>query len=561
MKKITVFIVSLLIISLNSTFAYTEKFKFMIDTMGVPETNVNGKNINEEIYDAYYLFVYGSPLDGYVGQRFKEVEEGLWTKNSGIWNNAGTRGKYWILGENKDGYEVHNHKFPVDIEPPTPPTAWRYAVLNDAVDSWQDQSKYMDEEQKNYMLNTKLMRNDITYDITANDIGLDKIRLENYATWKTKGTLYTQRYDMQNKRWAANFMVPPMAGDAELNSFAEFPNGTDYTVNTDEELNIPINFGAETINLTEFAKKEHVKQIKSELYINNNLISSVDTSGELKVEGSINYLVNGVKTDEVYILNIRVKSSLLTKFTTDGALVDIKDYVITINGKQEESGEELELEEYEEEPIEVKYVREEDYANFKEFPPPYVEDVEVKVSKSGKDNDLLKTRYGGNEFVCAGQTITIKATVVNAPANVTLQFQGDKSITTFDDLTKKFEWDEPRARKVSTFYGSLQGFKSMYQGVVPLKEGDTYDNRTEYKITYIIPYGTKQTLNSWATLRQNSKDAFNIDESKLFSRIAAPYQIVIKAKNALGADTFRVNLDVFERWDTIYNRDISKYTS
>ena len=559
MKKIFLALLIYLFLFSQNCFAYSERFELMIDTMGITHENENHKRINEDVFNSYSLFVYGSPLDGYNGQRFKEVEEGKWTQNAGPWQGVGTRGEYWILGENKYAYEVHNHKFPVDIEPPTPPTKWRYAVIKDAINSWQDQSKYMDEEQKDYMLNSKLMRNGVEYDITANDIGLDKIRLENYATWKSYGTLYTQRYDVNNQKWAANFMVKPLAGNAELESFAVFPNGQEYSLSKeDEDLIIPIEFGARAINLTNFAKKEHVKEIKSELYINGELISNCVTSQELEISSNAEYIVDSEFGDETIILNIKVKSTLLTKFTTDGALVDIKEYVIVINGTTEEPSGEL-LEEYEEEPIKIDYVKEEYYANFKEIPPPYVESVDVKIIKNKKENELLKTKYTGYSFVCAGQTIQITAVVVNGPADVTLQFQGDKSIHTFDDVTKKFEWDEPRSRGVSTFFGTLKEFENMYKDRVYLKEDRVDEEKFIYTITYIIPYGTKQTLNSWASLRNNTKDAFNIDERKLFTRISSPYQIVIKAKNPLGADTYRTNLDVFERWDTIYNRDLSQY--
>ncbi len=173
---------------------------------------------------------------------------------------------------------------------------------------------------------------------------------------------------------------------------------------------------------------------------------------------------------------------------------------------------------------------------------------------------MPKVKNTGKEFVCAGQTIMIKAVVVNAPANVTIEFAGDTSITRFDAITKKFEWDEPRRRKVPTFFTSLKEFETMYSGKVFMKEEDYVDeNSIEYTYTYIIPYETKQTLNSWKTLRNETKDAFSIDESKIFTRRTSPYQIVVKARSETGSDTSRYDLDVFERWDTIYNRDISKY--
>ena len=87
------------------------------------------------------------------------------------------------------------------------------------------------------------------------------------------------------------------------------------------------------------------------------------------------------------------------------------------------------------------------------------------------------------------------------------------------------------------------------------KEGD----ETVFECMYVIPYKTKQTLHSWDTLRIESNDAFEIDEKKLFSRISSPYEIVFKVNGPTGVSTERVKLDVFERWDTLYNRDLSKY--
>lgn len=97
---------------------------------------------------------------------------------------------------------------------------------------------------------------------------------------------------------------------------------------------------------------------------------------------------------------------------------------------------------------------------------------------------------------------------------------------------------------------------SKSNSVPPLK---TIDSTSTYEFIYIIPYETKQTLNSWQTLRNESNDALKIDENRLFTRIMKPYEVVLKAKNVNGADTKRIQIDVFERWDTLYNRDISKY--
>ena len=72
---------------------------------------------------------------------------------------------------------------------------------------------------------------------------------------------------------------------------------------------------------------------------------------------------------------------------------------------------------------------------------------------------------------------------------------------------------------------------------------------------YTVPYRTKQTLESWATLREKSGDYEDIDKNKLFSRISEPYKIKIQ----IGDREYIYEFDVFERWDTVLNRDASKY--
>ena len=105
----------------------------MIDVMNIETATEHGYKLNEEIYDAYNQLVYGNPLMISSTQRWKDVSEGNWTKFGGKWNGIGIRGEYWVLGYNLSEEYVHNHKFPADIEPPTPPTEWRYVPLADAL--------------------------------------------------------------------------------------------------------------------------------------------------------------------------------------------------------------------------------------------------------------------------------------------------------------------------------------------------------------------------------------------------------------------------------------------
>lgn len=539
---------------LSQVYAYSSEFSLLVETMGLEMKNPKGLSLNEEVYQEYSLFVYGSPLQAWSGQRWKEVAEGHWCKGAGAWKGTGIRGEYWILGENYDGKEVHNHRFPVDIEPPTPPTQWRYAVLPDALESWQNANEYMEAGQREYMLTQKLTRNEETFDLTVLDIGLDKVRLENYATWKSKGTVYTQRYDQNQKRWAANFLIPPMAGDAELVGYAEFPQGKEYEVPEEaEHLSIPIVYGAEMTQLTDYAKPEHVKQIKSQLWVNGEKISEVEGTEQLQIEKQTVYSLTKENwpANTVLFIPVEVRSTLVTKFLTDGALVDIQTYTLTVVfGKAPE--EEIPKEEN-------QSVSNETYRNYEMIPPPNITSVEIKRIVEGTEKDLLIAKKTGEKFICAGQTLSFRVKAINLVDTVTLEFDGDTSIHTLDELTKRFEWTEPRSRNQKTIVSSLSQLEKMYRGGFSLTFSEQEGEEAVYVGTYVIPYQTKQTLHSWSTLREQSQNAFQMEEEKLFTRIKRPYQLVFKAKSATGADTKRINLDVFERWDTLYNRDLRSY--
>lgn len=79
-----VFSVLLMFMIFNKSYAITDNFKFVIDTIGVPRYNVYGKELNEEIYKAYNVFAYGVPedLSSKDGQRWKNSKYGLWSKRT-----------------------------------------------------------------------------------------------------------------------------------------------------------------------------------------------------------------------------------------------------------------------------------------------------------------------------------------------------------------------------------------------------------------------------------------------------------------------------------------------
>lgn len=192
------------------------------------------------------------------------------------------------------------------------------------------------------------------------------------------------------------------------------------------------------------------------------------------------------------------------------------------------------------------------------LPSPKINSIEIKRLENGVEKPLLISKKTGNKFICAGQTIIfrVKATM---STRVMVEFEGDTSITKFDELTKLFEWTEPKKRNEKTLVNSLKEFEKMYKGDLLMECIEQEKSKATFEYKYVIPYETKQTLHSWSSLRKISNDAFEIDENKLFSRITKPYEVVFKASGANGKTTERVKLDVFQRWDTLYNRDLFKY--
>ena len=82
-----------------------------------------------------------------------------------------------------------------------------------------------------------------------------------------------------------------------------------------------INFGAEAINLTNYARSEHIKEIKAKLYINGALVSNISASKKSKIRK--NYILIVKKENEnAYPLNIEVKSTIYTEFSVDGIMQD-----------------------------------------------------------------------------------------------------------------------------------------------------------------------------------------------------------------------------------------------
>ena len=456
------------------------------------------------------------------------------------------------FGENYSGKEVHNEIFPDDYNSGTSPLEWNYVEIVDAFESWVDVSKYQSEKQKEYMLSQKLTRNGVTYDITAKDIGLNKARAESFATWKTKGSIYTKKIDKTGIYWGATFNVPPMAADAKLNSILTVQNGTSYTIpKEEEEISIPINFGGVITNMTDYVSSEDIKSISAELYINGNKVKNIKDEKSSKIEDSYVLTINKSNYPDKSVAEILVKCNTTaeTKFLNDIPMNDSKEVILLVNIEGTEN----------------KNIVKDVNKRFDSGDKPRIVGIEIKrvtTDSSGKEKyvDLNIAKKTNSKFVCAGQVIYVRVKTINYVSSVSLEIEGDRSMMILDELTKKFEWDEPRQRGIKTRYKTLTELKKQYQMPLKLKlEKNAGDGVKYFSTIYVVPYKTKQTLNSWNTLREKNKNAFEIKESELFTRITNAYSLVFKARNDVGITTKRTNLDVFEAWNTIYNRDLTPY--
>ena len=162
--------------------------------------------------------------------------------------------------------------------------------------------------------------------------------------------------------------------------------------------------------------------------------------------------------------------------------------------------------------------------------------------------ELSKSRDNVTEgFICAGETLGLDMIIKDAEF-IDIELEGDLSIKTLDLLTKYFLVDKPEKvyEKVSAEYENFP--KRLY----PIEVGA--DGESKFRYFYTIPYKTKQTLHSWSTLKNGTLE--QIDKSKLLSRICSPYKLKITVN---GKEEIEKQFDVFERWDTVLNRDISSY--
>lgn len=338
------------IVLTSNVFGISDNFKFIIDTIGIPRYNVYMEEINEDIYYAYNIFVYSNPqnITWHKNQRFKsEANQGKWTRYNGVYKGIGERGEYYLLGTSYSGFVISNVYFPPDFLPETTPDKWIYLVTSGAYESWMD-NRYPDRleymkhadmlfDEINYENGTINSYNLISYGISVNKIGIDKITLDTASTWKTNGILTARRITPSHQVRNAIFTTKPMAANADVISKLNVENN--ITLEQDkEDIVIPIRISAEAINLSNYAKKEHIKEIVSILYINNKEVSRVSGSKTVNVDKEVLFTVSRKDYDipKTYPINIKVKSYLYTEFSVDGLMQNEIERTINLHVKEKQ---------------------------------------------------------------------------------------------------------------------------------------------------------------------------------------------------------------------------------
>ena len=94
MKKFLISLILIITIIPSCIYAYSSGFEYMVNAIQIKTTNINGLKLNEETYEKYNIFVYGSPLKiSTQKQKWKTTKNGNWTLDGGAWNGTGTRGE------------------------------------------------------------------------------------------------------------------------------------------------------------------------------------------------------------------------------------------------------------------------------------------------------------------------------------------------------------------------------------------------------------------------------------------------------------------------------------
>ena len=560
MKKIIIGIIfSISLIKSMNCYASDIPLKTMLEMKGIPQKNVNGLILNEEVYAQSGLYVYGMPQEMKNSQRWKNKEDGNWRIQDKDGNNVS--GEYWILGENYMGGAVYNPKFPMTIQTNLE-KQWKFMKLPNSVDSWQAKIENGSQNQRNYMLTQKLYQNNVEQESTAQEIGMEKVKIEKAATWQNSGMVTTKKINQDQIEWLETFEIKPMAAQATLSSFISAKGGTKFQFAEKEEtLEIIITYGASVQNVSNHASPKDVKMIQSSLYINGQKVDTIARGETYSIQKEYRLVLQKPKEDEPPIgrIHLRCSSFMTTYFISDSIYQNTTDAELTLW-----IGDELPAEEEKKEEGKIVNVTSATEKREKGAMPKITQ-IEVKrVTINAKGNeelvDLLVSQKQGLPFICAGQEIEIRVHTIHNTESVTLEIAGDKSIQQLDELTKKFEIEEPKERKMVSKYQSSVQLEKMYRLPRQLTLEIDEENGTKiFSTRYVIPYGTKQTLHSWNSLREKNRNAFQINEEDLFTRITQPYTFYFKARSEKGTTTNIKKIDVFETWNTLYNRDLTKH--
>lgn len=476
MKRIVkMLVVTAFVICISKVYGISNDFKYMINELGVPEYNVKNMQLNEEVYLKYNMFVYGGPESiNSKDQRWKTLSNGNMIKD-------GKRGEYEILGLDYASNYIYNYYFPLDRVTSTPVEKWQFLNVVGAAKSWEDAYKYYEEEQVDYMKksawwfqNIEGGKNNpydqIKYNLNAIKVGLNKCRLETPATWKTKGSIFTNRRTETGKIGWANFAIEPMSANAEVRSVLELQK--EYTLDElSDEITIPIKFGANLENLSEYAKEKHIKEFTSQLIIDEKNVTSVSGSKITSV-GSEYILVisrNQFPQNKDYKFEIKVHSFVKTKFLSDGLLQDNICVTLTIHVKPKKL---IPIKEN------VLKILSKDKAQW--VVSPLAQNIDTI------NNNSLGITEAGRYLIIRSKTNCDKEQI--------------------QDITVNIDGKETQDVKILN--------------------GATKDLLVAFK----IPNNTHATVYGWKSLRDKTGNFFNVDNNFILTRKSSPHTIIMKYK-------------------------------
>lgn len=513
MKKIfSVMILLFCAVNIKKVYSISEDFKYEINELGVPQYNVKNEQINQEIYENYNIFVYGGPqnIDA-TQQRWKNLSNGKMVRN-------GVRGEYEMLGHDYSGSIIYNYYFPLDRVTSTPVEKWTFLNISDALSSWDKAYKYYTKEQVDYMKEAKWWfqniaggKNDpydqLEYNLNAIKVGLNKCRLETPATWKTKGSIFTQRRTESGGIGWANFAVEPMSANARVESYIKVK--TIYVLGElDDKITIPIEYGAELKDLSEYAKAKHVKEFVTNLSINGSKVS-VSSGSKITSVGNKYMLVitrNQIPQNKDYKINIKVQSQVKTEFSVDGLLRDEKETTITLKIKPKKI---IPIKE-----TKLKILSKEENKNIYEW----------VVSPLAQNNESLKS--GSQGITEAGRYLLLTC----------------------------------KLNKISY----KKDIKIM-QIKIDNKEVDTFNiinSSTQNLLIYFkVPDNTATTLYGWKSLREKTGNFFKINTGEVLQRKSSPHVLYFRYSIYNNMYQERLLFDTIDDYVSNMNNDISDILS